>query len=205
MWHRTRKRSAAGVAAVMAIGMLGASMPLGAAAQDSTPPPAADCARSDARTTRCRCGSAAAATRAWSTSWSRLERGEPGPQDQPDLHPAHRDGGQDRPGDRHRRGAGPDGHGPDLRARSSRTPASSSTSPTRSATSRELKTASPGHMAVATYDGRLYGVPLYADVSALFYNKDLFQAGRARPGQAADQPRRDRASTPTRSPRSAAT
>jgi multiple sugar transport system substrate-binding protein len=41
-----------------------------------------------------------------------------------------------------------------------------------------LKTASPGHMTVATYDGRLYGVPLYADVSALFYNKDLFrQAG----------------------------
>jgi multiple sugar transport system substrate-binding protein len=41
-----------------------------------------------------------------------------------------------------------------------------------------LKTASPGHMMVGTYDGRLYGVPLYADVSALFYNKDLFrQAG----------------------------
>ena len=41
-----------------------------------------------------------------------------------------------------------------------------------------LKTASPGHMAVSTYEGRLYGVPLYADVSALFYNKDLFrQAG----------------------------
>lgn len=41
-----------------------------------------------------------------------------------------------------------------------------------------LKTASSGHMAVATYEGRLYGVPLYADVSALFYNKDLFeQAG----------------------------
>jgi multiple sugar transport system substrate-binding protein len=39
----------------------------------------------------------------------------------------------------------------------------------------ELKTASPGHMTVATYDGRLYGVPLYADVSALFYNKDLFE------------------------------
>ncbi len=38
-----------------------------------------------------------------------------------------------------------------------------------------LKTASPGHMAVGTYDGRLYGVPLYADVSALFYNKDLFE------------------------------
>ena len=41
-----------------------------------------------------------------------------------------------------------------------------------------LATASPGHMAVATYEGRLYGVPLYADVSALFWNKDLFrQAG----------------------------
>ena len=41
----------------------------------------------------------------------------------------------------------------------------------------ELKTASPGHMAVSTYEGRLYGVPL-ADVSALFWNKDLFrQAG----------------------------
>jgi multiple sugar transport system substrate-binding protein len=39
----------------------------------------------------------------------------------------------------------------------------------------ELKTASPGHMMVATYDKRLYGVPLYADVSALFYNKDLFE------------------------------
>jgi multiple sugar transport system substrate-binding protein len=39
----------------------------------------------------------------------------------------------------------------------------------------ELKTASAGHMTVATYEGRLYGVPLYADVSALFYNKDLFE------------------------------
>ena len=38
-----------------------------------------------------------------------------------------------------------------------------------------LATASPGHMAVGTYDGKLYGVPLYADVSALFYNKDLFE------------------------------
>jgi multiple sugar transport system substrate-binding protein len=39
----------------------------------------------------------------------------------------------------------------------------------------ELKTASPGHMTVATFKDRLYGVPLYADVSALFYNKDLFK------------------------------
>ena len=38
----------------------------------------------------------------------------------------------------------------------------------------EMKTASPGHIRVATWDGKLYGVPLYADVSALFYNKDLF-------------------------------
>jgi multiple sugar transport system substrate-binding protein len=42
----------------------------------------------------------------------------------------------------------------------------------------ELETASPGHLTVATYEDRLYGVPLYADVSALFYNKTLFeQAG----------------------------
>lgn len=39
----------------------------------------------------------------------------------------------------------------------------------------ELATASKGHMTVATYEQRLYGVPLYADVSALFYNKDLFE------------------------------
>jgi multiple sugar transport system substrate-binding protein len=39
----------------------------------------------------------------------------------------------------------------------------------------ELKTASKGHMTVATFENRLYGVPLYADVSALFYNKDLFK------------------------------
>ena len=33
-------------------------------------------------------------------------------------------------------------------------------------------------MTVATFNDRLFGVPLYADVSALFYNKDLFtQAG----------------------------
>jgi multiple sugar transport system substrate-binding protein len=38
----------------------------------------------------------------------------------------------------------------------------------------ELKTASKGHMTVATFEDHLYGVPLYADVSALFYNKDLF-------------------------------
>ncbi len=38
----------------------------------------------------------------------------------------------------------------------------------------EIQDVSPGHKTVATFDGRLFGVPLYADVSALFYNKDLF-------------------------------
>jgi multiple sugar transport system substrate-binding protein len=42
----------------------------------------------------------------------------------------------------------------------------------------DLATASQGHIDVATWEDRLYGVPLYADVSALFWNKDLFeQAG----------------------------
>jgi len=41
-----------------------------------------------------------------------------------------------------------------------------------------LATASPGHMKVSTYQDRVYGVPLYADVSVLFWNKGLFrQAG----------------------------
>src|SRR4030095_9014797 len=41
-----------------------------------------------------------------------------------------------------------------------------------------LATASPGDMSVATWQNRLYGVPLYADVSVLFWNKELFrQAG----------------------------
>ncbi len=38
-----------------------------------------------------------------------------------------------------------------------------------------LETASPGHIETATYEGRLYGTPLYADVSVLFWNKDLFR------------------------------
>ncbi|TYB66601.1 sugar ABC transporter substrate-binding protein [Nonomuraea sp. PA05] len=47
----------------------------------------------------------------------------------------------------------------------------------------ELKTASKGHMTVATWENRLYGVPLYADVSALFYNKDLFTRAGLDPGK----------------------
>ena len=37
----------------------------------------------------------------------------------------------------------------------------------------ELADVSPGHKTVATFNHRLFGVPLYADVSALFSNKDL--------------------------------
>ena len=41
-----------------------------------------------------------------------------------------------------------------------------------------LETISDGHRAVATWDDQLYGVPLYQDVSVLFWNKGLFtQAG----------------------------
>jgi multiple sugar transport system substrate-binding protein len=47
----------------------------------------------------------------------------------------------------------------------------------------ELETASQGHMTVATYEEHLYGVPLYADVSALFYNKDLFEEAGLDPDQ----------------------
>jgi multiple sugar transport system substrate-binding protein len=38
-----------------------------------------------------------------------------------------------------------------------------------------LKTASPGHILVSTYKDRLYGVPLYADVSVVYWNKLLFK------------------------------
>ena len=41
-----------------------------------------------------------------------------------------------------------------------------------------LETIPEGHRTVATWEDRLYGVPLYADVSLLFWNKELFrQAG----------------------------
>ena len=70
--------------------------------------------------------------------------------------------------------------------------------------SPELKTASPGHMTVATWEERLYGVPLYADVSALFYNIDLFEkAGLDPTSRRRALP--NSATMPTRSPRSAAT
>ena len=39
-----------------------------------------------------------------------------------------------------------------------------------------MQTASPGHMMVSTYEDRIYGVPLYADVSVIYWNKRLFKA-----------------------------
>src|SRR6202522_2103553 len=37
---------------------------------------------------------------------------------------------------------------------------------------------SPGHVGLATYQGKIYGVPYWADLSVLWYNKNLFkQAG----------------------------
>jgi len=47
----------------------------------------------------------------------------------------------------------------------------------------DLATASQGHIDVATWEDRLYGVPLYADVSALFWNKDLFAEAGLDPEQ----------------------
>ena len=55
----------------------------------------------------------------------------------------------------------------------------------------ELKTASPGHMKVSTYEGRLYGVPLYADVSVLYWNKRLFKAAGLDPEVGPASARRD--------------
>ncbi|MFL5668114.1 MAG: ABC transporter substrate-binding protein [Chloroflexota bacterium] len=47
----------------------------------------------------------------------------------------------------------------------------------------ELADVSPGHKTVATFNNRLFGVPLYADVSALFYNKDLFKKAALDPNK----------------------
>ena len=69
----------------------------------------------------------------------------------------------------------------------------------------ELKTASPGHMMVATY-GRppLRRAALRRRLGALLQQGPV-REGRARPEQAADEPGRTPRNTPTRSPRSAAT
>jgi multiple sugar transport system substrate-binding protein len=40
---------------------------------------------------------------------------------------------------------------------------------------------SPGHMGLATYNGQLYGVPYWADLSVLWYNKTLFKEAGLNP------------------------
>lgn len=40
---------------------------------------------------------------------------------------------------------------------------------------------SPGHMGLATYQGRKYGVPMWADLSILWYNKTLFRRAGLNP------------------------
>jgi multiple sugar transport system substrate-binding protein len=40
---------------------------------------------------------------------------------------------------------------------------------------------SPGHMGLATYNGQLYGVPYWADLSVLWYNKTLFSEAGLNP------------------------
>ena len=67
----------------------------------------------------------------------------------------------------------------------------------------EIKDVSPGHKTVATFKDRLYGVPLYADVSALFYNKDLFTKAGLDPTKPPTSLAEVRP-TPTRSRRSVA-
>jgi multiple sugar transport system substrate-binding protein len=43
------------------------------------------------------------------------------------------------------------------------------------------KDLSPGHLALATYDQKIYGVPYLADLSVLWYNKDLFKRAGLNP------------------------
>jgi multiple sugar transport system substrate-binding protein len=40
---------------------------------------------------------------------------------------------------------------------------------------------SPGHVGLATYNGKVYGVPYWADLSVLWYNKTLFQKAGLNP------------------------
>jgi multiple sugar transport system substrate-binding protein len=50
------------------------------------------------------------------------------------------------------------------------------------------KQLSPAHLNLATYHGRIYGVPYAADISVLYYNKALFRrAGIARPPSTLDE------------------
>ena len=48
------------------------------------------------------------------------------------------------------------------------------------------------HIVASTWENKKYGLPFIVDLSVWFYNKALYAAGRARPGEAADHARRVR-------------
>jgi multiple sugar transport system substrate-binding protein len=183
MGQTPTKRFAAIGAAAMAIGLLAGTLPLSVAAQDSTPPPAADCARSTADN----------AMQMWERSG-----GNKGMVDI--LVCAWNEANPDRPinlsyivhtdmvakiAQGIATGDVPDLMGMDLIYAPQFEDAGQLVDVTDKLADikSELDTASPGHMTVATYQDRLYGVPLYADVSALFYNKDLFKAAGLDPNK----------------------
>ncbi len=167
------KRAAVGVA-TLALGAA-ALLPVGASAQDATPPPAIDCARSDAEN----------AMQMWERSG-----GNKGMVDQLvcDWNAANPDKPINLSYIPHVEMVGKIARGiatgdvPDLMGMDLiYAPQFENAGQLVDITDQikdwpELATASPGHMTVATYEDRLYGVPLYADVSALFYNKDLYEA-----------------------------
>jgi multiple sugar transport system substrate-binding protein len=167
------KRAAVFTTAVMAIGLAAAGAPMGAAAQD-TPPPAIDCARSDAE----------GAMQMWERSG-----GNKGMVDQLvcDWNAANPDKPINLSYIPHVEMVGKIARGiatgdvPDLMGMDLiYAPQFENAGQLVDITDQikdwpELATASPGHMTVATFNERLFGVPLYADVSALFYNKDLYQ------------------------------
>ena len=154
---------------------------------------------------RCRCGSAPAATRGWSTSsscaWNAANPTKP---INLSYIVAHGDGGQDRPGHRLRRRPGPDGHGPDLRpaVRGRRTAGRHHRPDQELARTQDRQ---PG-----THDGRdvqrppLRRAALRRRLGPVLQQGPLHE-GRSRPEQAADQPGRAPRRTRTRSRPSAAT
>ena len=120
----------------------------------------------------------------------RLERAEPRPQDQPHLHPPRRDGAEDRPGDGQRRGARPDGHGPDLRAAvRGGGAARGHHRPDRRRPDARDREPRP-HGGLDLRGAALRRAALRRRLGAVLEQGPV-PPGRARPGEAADQPRRD--------------
>ena len=117
----------------------------------------------------------------------RLERRECRQADQPELHPPRRDGRQDRPGHRLRRRAGPDGHGPDLRA------AVRERRPARRPDRQDRRLDRARHGEPRSHDRgdvqrqALRRPAVRGRVGAVLQQGPL-RAGRPRSGQAADQP-----------------